>query len=136
MKKQKSIIVILLTILLSHFGFGQNNFTNCSAAFLNSKMIVNEYSPSGKCTVSITEKGDLTVNTVQLSTTESKAIEPIMFQIAIRNKETGTLMLVSKEKIKKIEIEKVLEKCKKGDHIIVLTVNDEYALPHNEILVL
>jgi hypothetical protein len=134
-KKETSIILILLTALCSHFGFGQNSFGNCSAAFLNSKMLVNEYSPSGKCTVSITEKGDLTVNTVELSSAGNKAIDPIMFQVAIRDKNTGTLMMVSKEGVQKIEIQTVLEKCKKGDSIILLTNSDEYALPHNEILV-
>lgn len=135
MKKETSIIFILLTILGSHFSFGQKSFNNCSAAFLNSKMLVNEYSPSGKCSVSITQKGDLTVSTVELSSKENKAINPIMFQVAIRDKNTGTLMMVSKEGIQKIEIQKILEKCKKGDNIVVLTVNDEYSLPHNEILV-
>lgn len=135
MKKETSIILILLTILCTHFGFGQKSFNNCSAAFLNSKMLVNEYSPSGKCSVSIAQKGDLTVSTVELSSTESKAVTPIMFQVAIRDKNTGTLMMVSKEGIQKIEIQKILEKCKKGDNIVVLTVNDEYSLPHNEILV-
>lgn len=135
MKKETSIIFILLTILCSHFSFGQKSFNNCSAAFLNSKMLVNEYSPSGKCSVSITEKGDLTVSTVELSSKENKAIDPIMFQVAIRDKNTGTLMMVSKEGIQKIEIQKILTKCKKGDNIVVLTVNDEYSLPHNEILV-
>jgi hypothetical protein len=135
MKKETSIILILLTILCTHFGFGQKSFNNCSAAFLNSKMLVNEYSPSGKCSVSITEKGDLTVSTVELSSKENKAIDPIMFQVAIRDKNTGTLMMVSKEGIQKIEIQKILTKCKKGDNIVVLTVKDEYSLPHNEILV-
>ena len=135
MKKETSIIFILLTILCSHFSFGQQHFNNCSAAFLNSKMLVNEYSPSGKCSVSITEKGNLTVSTVELSSTENKAIDPIMFQVAIRDKNTRTLMMVSKEGIQKIEIQNILEKCKKGDSIILLTNNDEYDLPHNEILV-
>jgi hypothetical protein len=136
MKKETSIIFILLTILCSHFSFGQKSFNNCSAAFLNSKMLVNEYSPSGKCAVSITQKGDLTVSTVELSSTENKAVTPIMFQVAIKDKNTGTLMMVSKERIQKIEIQNVLGKCKKGDSIILLTNSDEYALPHNEILVL
>ncbi|MEY4540181.1 MAG: hypothetical protein RLZZ306_1938 [Bacteroidota bacterium] len=135
MKKETFIIFVLLAILSSHFGFGQQRFNNCSAAFLNNKMLVNEYSPSGKCTVSITQKGDLTVSTVELSSTESKAIDPIMFQIAIKDKDTGTLTMVSKSKIQKIEIQEVLAKCKKGDSIMVLTVNNEFSLPHNEILV-
>jgi hypothetical protein len=136
MRKTKSIIFTLSIYLIAYSGFGQKSFNNCSAAFLNNKMLVNEYSTSGKCSVSITQKGDLTVSTVELSSTESKAIDPIMFQIAIKDKNTGTLMIISKEKIQKIEIQKILEKCKKGDSIVVLTVNDEYSLPHNEILVL
>lgn len=136
MRKIKSVIFISAICLSTHFSFGQKSFNNCSAAFLNSKMLVNEYSPSGKCTVSITEKGDLTVSTVELSSTESKAINPIMFQVAIRNKKTGTLTMVSKEQIKKVAIESILSKCKKGDHIVLLTVSRKYSLPHNEILVL
>ena len=135
MKKETSIIFVLLTILCSHFGFGQKSFNNCSAAFLNSKMLVNEYSPSGKCTISITEKGNLTVNTVELSSTESEAIDSIMFQIAIKDKNTETLMMVSKEKVQKIEIQNVLKKCKKGDSIVLLTNSDKFSLPHNEILI-
>lgn len=136
MKKETSIIFILLTILCSHFSFGQKSFSNCSAAFLNSKMLVNEYSPSGKCSISITQKGYLTVSTVELSSTVSKAVTPIMFQVAIKDKNTGTLVMVSKNKVQRIEIQNILEKCKKGDSIVLLTMNDEYSLPHNEILVL
>ena len=136
MKKETSIIFILLAILCSHFGLGQQRFNNCSAAFLNGKMLVNEYSPAGKCSVSINEKGNLTISTVELSSKENKAIDPIMFQVAIKDKNTGTLMMVSKQGIQKISIHKVLEKCKKGDSILLLTNSDEYSLPHNEILVL
>ena len=136
MKKETSIIFILLTILCSHFSFGQKSFSNCSAAFLNSKMLVDEYSPSGKCSISITQKGYLTVSTVELSSTVSKAVTPIMFQVAIKDKNTGTLVMVSKNKVQRIEIQNILEKCKKGDSIVLLTMNDEYSLPHNEILVL
>ena len=135
MKKESFIIFILLAILDSFSGFGQQSYNNCSAAFLNNKMLVIEYSPAGKCKVSITEKGNLTVSTVELSSTKSEAINPIMFQVAIRDKNTGTLTMFSKDKIQKIEIQKILERCKKGDYIIVLTVNDTFALPHNEILV-
>ena len=135
MRKIKSIIFIPTICLITHFGFGQKNFNNCSAAFLNSKMLVNEYSPAGKCNVSITAKGNLTVSTVELSPTENKAIDPIMFQVAIKDKNTGTLTMVSKKKIQKIEIQSILEKCKKGDSIVLLTNSDEFALPHNEILI-
>ena len=57
MKKESFIIFILLAILGSFSGFGQQNFNNYSAIFLNTKMLVSEYSSAGKCKVSVTEKG-------------------------------------------------------------------------------
>jgi hypothetical protein len=135
MKKVNRITLILVLCFFAHLSLGQNSFSNCSAIFLNNKMLVDEYSTEGKCTVSAEAKGDLTVSTVELSSKENKALTPILFQVAIRDKNTGTLMLVSKEKAEKIEIEKILAKCKKGDFIIILTMNDEFALPHNAILI-
>ena len=41
----------------------QNRFSNCSAAFLNQKMIVDDYSPQGKCVLNTSAIGQLTVNT-------------------------------------------------------------------------
>jgi hypothetical protein len=35
----------------------------------------------------------------------------------------------------KIEAEKILAKCKKGDSVIIITTDDKYSLPHNELLV-
>ncbi|MCU0471120.1 MAG: hypothetical protein MUF58_21280 [Arcicella sp.] len=125
----------IIFCLIHYFSIGQDNFNSCSAIFLNNRMLVNDYSPTGKCSVSITTKGDLSVSTVELSPKETKAILPILFQIAIRDKQTGTVTLVSKTQIKKIAIQKVLQKCKKGDHVLVLTTDKQYALPHNEILV-
>jgi hypothetical protein len=135
MKKVNRITFTLALCLITHLGLGQNSFNNCSAIFLNNKMIVDEYTTEGKCSLFVDAKGDLTVSTVELSSKENKAVTPILFQVAIRDKNTGTLMLVSKEKTEKIEIEKVLAKCKKGDYIIILTMSDEYALPHNAILI-
>lgn len=135
MKKTNRITLILVLCFFAHLSSGQNSFSNCSAIFLNNKMLVDEYTTEGKCAVSVEAKGDLTVSTVELSSKENKAVTPILFQVAIRDKNTGTLMLVSKEKAEKIEIEKILAKCKKGDFIIILTMSDEFALPHNTILI-
>ena len=126
------------TVVLFLAAFGaqaQNNFNNCAAAFLNNKMVVNEYSTMGKCVVSATATGELSLSTVDLSPTESKAVDRIGFKIAIRDQNTKTLTMFAGEDFKQVDIQKVLAKCKKGDHIVLLTLDAQYALPHNEMLV-
>ncbi|MEZ0541319.1 hypothetical protein [Fibrella arboris] len=113
----------------------QQPFTNCSAAFVGKKMVVDTYTPAGKCQLAAAATGTLTVQTVALSTTESKAVDPIDFKVAIRDKATGTLHLYSEETYRRVPVENVLARCKKGDQIVLLTVDTRYALPHNEILV-
>lgn len=113
----------------------QKPFNNCVAAFVGSKMVVNEYSPKGQCRLSATAIGDLSVQTVDLSPTESKAVDKIDFKVAIRDKATGTLLMYSGETFRQIRVQDVLARCQKGDHIVLLTMDNKYALPHNEILV-
>ncbi|WP_259016058.1 hypothetical protein [Emticicia fluvialis] len=108
----------------------------CSAAFLGNKMVVDQYTKTGyKNEIAIDAKGELTVNTVSLSATESKPVNPIPFKVAIKEKETRTITLFSKEDFMKVDVQKVLSSCKKGDQIVLLTLDKQYALPHNEILV-
>jgi hypothetical protein len=61
--------------------------------------------------------------------------EKFEFGVAIKDANTGTIMLFSPKQYKKVEAEKVLAKCRKGDSIIIMTTNNAFALPHNEILV-
>ncbi|GAB3524708.1 hypothetical protein GCM10027442_53040 [Emticicia fontis] len=99
-------------------------------------MIVDQYTKTGyKNEISLKATGDLTVNTVNLSPTESKAVDKIPFKIAIKEKDTQTITLFSKEDFMKVDVQKVLSQCKKGDQIVLLTTDKQYALPHNEILV-
>lgn len=135
----KHILPILLTVAgctLSTLSLAQNSFDSCSAAFVGGKLIVDEYSPKGQCRLATTATGELTVQTVELSPTESKALDKIDFKVAIRDKATGTLHLYSGGTFRQVPVQQVLAKCKKGDHIVLLTVDGRYALPHNEILVL
>lgn len=96
---------------------------------------MDEYSPKGKCVLPATATGKLTVCTVDLSPTTSKIVDRIPFRVAIRDKNTKTLLAFSSEEVKQVDVKTVLAKCKKGDHIVLLTVDDTYAMPHNEILV-
>ncbi|WP_245776713.1 hypothetical protein [Spirosoma endophyticum] len=43
------------------------------------------------------------------------------------------MLLLTKTDVKQIDVHNVLTKCKKGDHIVLLTLDDQYAMPHNEI---
>ena len=137
-KAMKSLLVSLLlatTLLLGTSCLAQQAFTNCSAAFVGNKMVVDAYTPKGKCRLAAAATGTLTVQTVDLSPTGSKAVDKIDFKVAIRDKATGTLHLYSNETFRQLPVQRVLTQCKKGDHIVLLTVDQRYALPHNEVLV-
>lgn len=114
----------------------QEDFSSCSAAFLNKKMIVDEYTTEGKCVVSSTASGKLTLHPVTLSG-ENLPIpgEKIRFKVAIRGGGSKTLMLLSEKTYREIDIRTILKECKKGDHIVLLTLERTWSVPHSEILV-
>ena len=115
---------------------GQNDFTNCTAVLLNNKMVVNEYTPSGKCELAIDAKGVFTVQPVSLG--ENGSADPRgkrRFKIAIRDGNTRTLFLYADKAYEEIEANKILSQCKKGDSIVFITMDRDLALPHSEVLV-
>ncbi|GAB3011136.1 hypothetical protein GCM10027185_01120 [Spirosoma pulveris] len=113
----------------------QEKFSNCSAAFVGSKLIVDRYSPTGQCRLSTKTKGNLCVSTVALTATNTKALNKIDFKLAIRDKDTKTVHLFSEKTFRQIPVQNVLSRCQKGDRILLLTTDKRYSLPHNEILV-
>jgi hypothetical protein len=133
MKYSLSIILALFsfTICLS----AQDRFNNCSAIFVNKKLLVDDYSPTGKCILKSTASGQLTVSTAIVENDQWRAVEDIYFNIIIRDGSTKTLLSYSNTTYKSIGVQDVLSKCKKGDRILISIIKDEYALPHNEILV-
>lgn len=115
---------------------GQNDFTNCTAVLLNDKMVVNEYTPTGKCELGLDAKGVFTVQPVSLQ--DNNVTIPQgkrRFKIAIKDANTRTLTSFSDQIYTEIEVGKVLSQCKKGDYIVFITLDRELALPHNEVLV-
>jgi hypothetical protein len=136
MKNPLSLFSLAIGCLLaSPVSFGQKAFTQCSAAFLNTQIVVDEYSPKGQCRLALQSTGELTVQTIALSPTESKALAAIPFKVAIRNGETNTLRLYSSTDVVKVDVKEVLKRCRKGDSLVLMTVSDQYSLPHNEILI-
>ena len=135
MKKKYLCVIAILIVSFDNNLMAQSKFNNCSAIFLNQKMVVNDYSPEGKCVVSEASKGKLTVSTATFDNNQWYAGDKIAFKITIRDGKTKTLWSYSDKTFKEIDMEKVLSKCQKGDYILVSVIEDQYSLPHNEILV-
>lgn len=135
MNKRSCIALIGAFFVALSTGFSQTAFNNCAAAFLDNKVVVDQYSPEGKCTLPLNATGDLTVATIDGSETGIFSVDKIKFKVALKDKNTGTLTMFTDENYKRLDVQKVLTRCKKGDSIILLTLDDTYALPHNEIVV-
>lgn len=131
------IIIAIAGLFLSPAGlFAQKDFTNCSAIFINHSMLVDDYSPKGKCVIPANAGGTLSLYPVILD--DGKGREGgnnIPFKIAIRDGNTKTLTLFSEETYREVPVDTVLAQCRPGDAIVLITMEREWALPHSEILV-
>lgn len=127
----KNLFFLTFIIVSISSAAGQDRFTNCAAAYLDSKLVVNDYSPEGYCELSKSASGELTVQTMS----DLVPIGKINFKLAIRDGNSKTLMSYSKKTYQEVDIKPLLAKCKPGDAIVLLTLDDRYALLHNEILV-
>jgi hypothetical protein len=135
MRHTQRFSLLALACLWAGLAAAQIPFNNCSAAFLGGKMLVNEYSPEGKCVLSKEDIGTLTLSTVYLAPDTSKAVDPLRFMLAIRDGNTKTMVMYSTQILTEVPVQDVLRVCKPGDSIVLLTLEYTYALPHNEILV-
>lgn len=135
MNKQTCIALIGAVFMVLTSGFSQSAFNSCTAAFLDNKVVVDQYSPEGKCTLPLNATGELTVATIDGSETGIFSVDKIKFKVALKDKNTGTMTMFTDENYKRLDIQKVLARCKKGDSIVLITLDDIYALPHNEIVV-
>ena len=135
MKSIKMLLCLAFFAATITSAFGQKQFSNCAAAFVDTKMVVNDYSPTGHCEITTSASGELTVQSANLNSDGGVPTGKIGFRIAIRDGNTKTLLSFSDKTYKQLDIKTVLAKCKAGDAIVLLTTDDEFALPHNEILV-
>ncbi|MBI5916610.1 MAG: hypothetical protein HY842_14630 [Bacteroidetes bacterium] len=131
----KILFLVAVCAGITPTAFGQHPFTNCSAAFLDNKIVVNQYTDQGHCELPKSANGELTVQTANLSPDNNFPTGKMSFRIAIRDGNTKTLFSFSDKTYKQVDIKTVLAKCRPGDAIVLLTTDDQYALPHNEILV-
>ena len=128
-------LLIIAFLLITTTVFSQDAFKDCAAICLDKVALVKDYSPNGTCEIEQNAKGILTAYTVHLSETAITPKQAINFKIAIEDAVTKTLWLFSEKTFQQIDVEKVLTRCKRGDVIRLITVDNAFALPHNEILV-
>lgn len=145
MKILNNSFYFLLLLILPITGFCQtvetslqseenaDKYQNCAAIIFNGEMLVDDYSPRGTCQIDQNKRGTIKVSTVELSNDGAEPKKDIAFQIAIRNTATNTLWMYSKKPMRNVNYEDILAKCQPGDKIVFMTVDQEYALPHNEI---
>jgi len=130
----KKVIILCLFFATNNLLWGQQ-FNDCVAACINKAAIIKNYEVNAACEISKEAVGTLEIYTVEISETAIKPRKKIKFKVAVRDANTQTIWLYSEATFKEIAIEKILEDCKKGDSILLLTKDKTYALPHNEILV-
>ena len=113
----------------------EQRFTSCAAIFLDEKMIVDDYSPTGVCRLPAGARGTLSVHTVDLGPGGARRVDPLRFRVALRDGQTRTLYSFSEKTYRTLDLAPVLARAKAGDSIVVLTTDDHFALPHSEILI-
>lgn len=136
-KFMKNVICLLLFCLVAAPAFAQSTerFVSCAAIFYNGKMLVDDYSPTGLCRLSSQARGKLSVHTVDLGPGLARAVGRLKFRVALRDGQTKTLLSVSDKTYREIDLAGLLKKCRPGDSIVILTIDERYALLHNEILI-
>lgn len=131
----KTTCIVALLSMSFFSATAQDSFSNCTAAFVDGSMIVDEYSPSGKAVLAASATGTLTVCTASLTETGGTPVDQIEFFVAIRDGNTGTLTMLTKKTVKEMDLAEVMDRCSEGDHLVVITADEEYSLPHNEIII-
>ncbi len=110
-----------------------NDFNECAAIFYKDKMLVNDYSPRGKCKLESGMKGKLKVYSVSLSEDGAEKIKDIGFKVAIKDGRTNTIWMYSEQTYYEIELDDILKRCRPEDKLIFMTVDRTYSLPHHEV---
>lgn len=111
----------------------EGNYRECAAILFDGEMLVDKYTPEGKCILNAGNQGKLSVSTVNLSDGKAAPKKAIGFRIAIKNDRTNTLWMYSKETLYEVNVHEVLKKCEEGDRLFIMTVDQKYSLTHHEI---
>ncbi len=144
MKNFKTSFLAVVLFCLTSTTYGQTSvvdaisyksvdYSDCAAIFYNGEMLVNEYSPDGKCQLGAGMKGKLTLSAVTLTESSATPTTVLPFRVAIKHSDSNTLWMFTESAVKEVMLEDIVKECKKGDKIIILTAYKKYSLSHHEI---
>ncbi len=144
MKNFKASFLAVVLFCLTSTTYGQTSvvdaisyksvdYSDCAAIFYNGEMLVNEYSPDGKCQLGAGMRGKLTLSAVTLTESSATPTTVLPFRVAIKHADSNTLWMFTDSAVKEVMLEDIVKECKKGDKIIILTAYKKYSLSHHEI---
>lgn len=110
-------------------------FTHCAAIFWEHTMLVDTYSPEGVCRLSHGAQGMLAVRQVTLGPGQADPGDKTQFMVALRDSVSHTLWMLTDKPVQEISVATLLAASKPGDRLLILTLDNQWALPHAEILV-
>lgn len=95
--------------------------------------LLSEWSFSGnRLSLSMGMHGDLSLKILD-SAQRLTAFEDLSFSIAIKDSKSGTIRMFSDKTYSTINAEEILERCKEGESIIIITTDRQYSLRQNEV---
>ncbi|MFT7160276.1 MAG: hypothetical protein ACI9GZ_001449 [Bacteroidia bacterium] len=139
---KKLIITSSIIVCLISVGFSQKKSAinrSCSVVCLEDNWIPETYNRGAKSTIDVNAKGVISVHETNdvSDKNDYNRKEFIEFKVAIFKKSFDSMVSFSDESYTSINAQSVLEKCEKGDQIIILLKDAEkYSLPHHRIDVL
>jgi len=132
---KNTIFAFLIIFCFVTQGYAQS----CSVVCLNDSWIPESYNVGAKCAIKYESSGIISVHETDEITAKKdyNRADFIPFKVAIYKKKIGTLVLFSEESYIRLDVQKVLAQCQKGDQIMVILDNTEkYSLPHHRIDIL
>ncbi len=135
-KKLVGLLVFsVMAVSLSHAQEAKMTvaYNDCAAIYFNGVLLVDDYSPRGKCVLDAERKGELTLYTVALTERGSTKVLGLPFRVAIHNDRTKTYWMYTKTAVKNILLQDLVRECEEGDRLIFVTEDKKYALPHGEV---
>lgn len=132
----KHLIVFFVASCFGVSLWAQGDFNTCAAVYLNDDMLISEYSPRGKSQVSMDAQGQLRLRKIVAPKDKWEVSGPAQeFRVAIKDKQTGSLVMLDDRRYRSLKLSEVLAFCEAGDKIMIIATDRSLGIPGAEILV-
>ncbi|MEL6649972.1 MAG: hypothetical protein AAFQ87_04120 [Bacteroidota bacterium] len=132
----KHLIIFFIGLCFGASLWAQGDFSTCAAVYLNDNMLISEYSPRGESKVSLNAQGQLRLRKIVAPKDKWEVSGPSQeFRVAIKDKQTGSLVMLDDRRYRSLELSEILAFCEAGDKIMILATDRSLGIPGSEILV-